>query len=171
MAIDVIETRASQSAAQPVIGYGMRTMIEATPVLTVAGTYSAGDYVGVSGTAMAFASCARFSAGSGKIESAVLIDDGAQAGTVELWLFSSIVVPPADNAAWTITDAESEKFIGVVTFDTFYAGSASVSQVHNLNIPFKAATGATSLYGCFVTRGAPVYIDGDLTLRLLISQD
>jgi hypothetical protein len=47
----------------------------------------------------------------------------------------------------------------------------SVCPVPNLSIPFKIGSAATALFGCLVTRGAPAYASGDVSVRLYIDQD
>jgi len=151
---------------------GNMVSVDVVPTLTVAATYVANDYVGTSGTAMTFAACARVNAGTGIIQSAVLVDYALQSITCELWLFDTAPTPPNDSAAWSITDAHAARCIGVVQFSTYFASALnSISQAHNLGIAFKAAAGATALYGCLVTRGAPAYASGDLTVRLMVLQD
>jgi hypothetical protein len=152
---------------------GLSRTILVTPTLTVAATYASGDFVGTSATALIFTNAARFAGGAGTIIGATLIDYALQSVAAELWLFSAIVTPPNDSAAWTITDAHSKLCIGVIPFSTYYATAAnsiSTGTIPNGNIGFILPPGATSLYGALVTRGAPSYADGDLTIRLLITE-
>jgi len=163
---------ASITAGETHIGEvgGRCTTISVTPTLTVAGAYTAGEFVGTSATALVFANAVRVSAGSGIIESAVLVDYALQSVACELWLFDTAVTPPADNAAWTITDAHSATCIGVIPFSTYYASALnSVSSEKGLGIAFKAI--ATTIWGALVTRGTPTYASGDVTVRLSIMQD
>jgi hypothetical protein len=158
------------SITNPVTTIVTATSVDVVPTLTVHATYVSGDYVGESGVAMTFAGCARGAAGTGKVTGAVLIDYALQSVAGELWLFDTAPTPPNDSAAWTITDANAARCIGVIPFALYYASALnSVAPVSNLSIPYKCA--ATSLFGCFVTRGAPAYASGDLTFRLFIDQD
>jgi len=146
--------------------------ITVSPVLTVAGAYIAGDFVGTSATALIFANAARVAGGSGVIKSAMLIDAALQSIACELWLFDTNVAPPADNAAWTISDAHAATCIGVIPFSTYYASalnSVSNGVVPNGGIGFSAV--ATTIWGALVTRGAPTYATLNLTVRLNIMQD
>ena len=146
------------------------TTITVTPTLSVAGAYVSGDFVGTSATAMTFADAVRVSGGSGVIESAIIIDGDLQSIACELWLFDTAVTPPNDNAAWTISDADALTCIGVIPFNVYYASALnSVAPKSGLNIAFSAI--ATDIYGCLVTRGAPTYTDGKLSVRLSILQD
>jgi hypothetical protein len=150
-----------------------RVIVNATPVLSVHATYVTGDYVGQSAVPITFNSCARVSGGTGTITSAILIDYALQSITGELWLFDTIVTPPGDSAAWTLSDAHAATCLGVIPFSTYYASALnSVSSgVPASPIAFKCGVAVRELYGCFVTRGSPTYASGDLTFRLNISQD
>lgn len=146
--------------------------ITLNPVLTVAGAYVANDFVGTSATALIFANAARVAAGSGVIKSALIVDGDMQNVACELWLFDTNVTPPADNAPWTVSDADAAMCIGVIPFSTYYASalnSVSNGVVPNGGIGFSAV--ATTIWGCLVTRGAPTYTSGKLSVRLNIMQD
>jgi len=149
---------------------GKITVVSANPVLTVAGAYSSGDYVGTSATAIAFANAVRVSGGSGVIHAALLTDKAVQSISTELWLFDTAITSPTDNAAWSLSDAHAATHIGVIPFSTYYASALnSVSCVKSVGLPFKAT--ATTIYGALVTRGTPTYTSLDLTIRLVIMQD
>lgn len=151
---------------------GNTVIITLTPTLTVHATYIAGDYVGTSAVAMIFDNIAIIANGSGIIQSAELIDSAANTVPAELWLFDSAITPPNDSAAWTLSDADAKKLIGVIPFSTYYvSGANSVAPISNLGIAFQTIGNDDKLYGCLVTRGAPTYADGDLTVRLGVLQD
>lgn len=139
------------------------------PVLTVHANYVANDYVGTSATPMTFSNCARIEGGGGYITSVMIIDKALQSVAGELWLFDSDPTPPNDSAAWTITDGDALRLIGVVPVSTYYASAAnSVGQSDSQPLAFKCASGSKDLYGCFVTRGAPSYASGDLMFVLRV---
>ena len=146
---------------------------EANPVLTVAATYVANDYVGTSAVAMSFENCARVVNGTGAVLGCELIDTALQSVAGELWLFNTPVTPPDDSAAWTISDAHAKTSIGVIPFSTYYA--SALNSISNgapaYPLPFKCISSTATLYGCFVTRGAPAYASLDLTFKLCILQD
>ena len=152
---------------------GIATQVDVTPVLTVHATYVTGDYVGTSGVAGIIAGAARIAGGTGVIKSAVLVDYAKQSVNGEIWVFDSAPTPPADSAAWTLSDADAKKCIGIIPFDTHFISAVNgITQMQgNYNIGFKCATGSTSLYFCYVTRGSPAYASGDLTFRFNIWQD
>ena len=156
----------------PAVGF-KGVPIDVVPTLTVHATYVSGDFVGTDHTSMEFAAAARATGLTGTITSAVLIDKGVLAQPGELWLFDTA---PAglghDSDAFTITDADAARCIGVIPFATYYASalnSVSNGLLPNGGLDFKAA--ATSIFGCYVTRGAPAYADGDLLFRLFVRQD
>jgi hypothetical protein len=145
-------------------------LLTATPTLTVAANYASGDYVGTSAVAMTFTGAATPQSNTGTIISAILIDYAAQSVSTELWLFDAAPTPPADSAAWTVTDADMLKCIGIIPFTTYYASGANViSFAKGVGIAYKTATG--NLFGCLVTRGTPTYASGDVTVRLVVWQD
>ena len=151
---------------------GKVALVEATPVLTVHATYAANDFVGTSATPISFTPCVLSKGGSGTIVTATLIDYALQSVAGELWLFDTTFTAPADSAAWTVTDAVMLTFVGVIPFSTYYASAAnSVANEKNVGLAFKCASGSNTLFGAFVTRGAPAYASGDLTFRLLIWED
>jgi len=150
--------------------------VSVNPVLTNAGAgaYTAGDYVGTSGVAFTIANAVRVAGGSAILESAVLIDKALQSASMELWLFDTAPTPPADNAAWTISDADALTAIpgGVIPFQTYYASALnSQSPVRGLGLSFNATAASRDIYGCLVTRGTPTLASLDLMLRMTFLQD
>ena len=150
---------------------GFSATLPNTPVLSVASAYVTGDYVGTSSAPMEFTNIARTSGGTFYIPGATVIDYAKQSVAGELWLFNATVTPPLDSAAWNISAADMAKLLCIVPFSTYYAtASYSVSQGHPDYVgPYKAA--ATSVFGCFVTRGSPSYASLNLTFILGSAQD
>ena len=145
-------------------------VITVTPVLTSStdDSYVANDYIGTSTTPITFAGVVDKDGASGFILGAALVDDDLQSVAGELWLFDTTFAPPADSAAWTISDAIAATCIGVIPFSTYYASALnSVSQgIPEAPLPFKCGSSVNDIYGAFVTRGAPNYTIGGLTFRL-----
>ncbi len=150
-------------------GRGQRALV--TPTLSVAASYAANDYVGTSGVAMVFPALARAPGGTGVLGKLVVIDKAAQSIAGELWLFDATVTPPLDSAAWTVTDADVLRCVDVIPVSVWYASAANSVGVAYSGRPFKCNDGDQALYGCFVTRGAPSYANGDLTFMLTVVQD
>jgi hypothetical protein len=147
--------------------------LSVTPTLTVHATYAAGDYVGTSGVAMVFTGAALAAGAGGFLNGATLIDGSAAVGVAgELWVFNALVTPPDDSAAWSISDADAKKLVAVIPLSTYYASAlncVSQGQPDGGAKHFYSADG--NLYGCLVTRGAPAYASGDVTIILSVVPD
>lgn len=137
------------------------------PVLTVAGAYASGDYVGTSGVAMIFDGCALDDGLGGLLIGADVIDaSGATGVSMELWMSTVAITPPVDNAAWSISDADALSIIAVIPIYTFYASALNNrgAGAPTFAKSYKCADGSRKLYGCLVTRGAPTLTSLDLTV-------
>jgi hypothetical protein len=142
-----------------------------TPTLTVAATYATGDYVGTSGSPMTFLACV-LPGQSGWVAGATLISGTLTTVAIELWLFHTTVTPPADSAAWSITDAEAATLVAVIPFSTFYASALnSISQGQPDGGPKRFTSVTGNLFGCLVTRGTQPNAASDITVRLSVIQD
>lgn len=92
--------------------------------------------------------------GSGIIHAAVFIDKDDEGIETDLVLFDAPFDQTADNAAFTVSDADMEKFIGTITFATFK--NFAVNQVSTAGAMGLAyAAPLRKLYIQAVTRGAP----------------
>ena len=159
-----------------VVSNDLETQPTVNPVLTVAGAYSANDYVGTSGVAMIFTGCAAQNGGGGWLVSAKVVDAAVQSVQGELWVFDTAITPPSDNAAWSISDADANHLIAVLPMnaaDYFASALNSTCDGAPPNGPkrYLCAAGSKSLYACFVTRGAPTYTSLDLYFKLSVMQD
>jgi hypothetical protein len=143
-------------------------VITVTPTLTVGANHVTGDYVGTSSSAIEFTGVATIQTNSIGGISATLIDGGANTAAMELWLFDGSVTPPADSAAWSISDDDAKKCIGVIPFSTFYS-SALNSVANGSEKLLGCSISGTSLYGCLVARGT--LTSPAVTVRLFIWQD
>lgn len=141
--------------------------------------YTAGDVVSNSTSAATILefTAASFEGGGGVIQAATLIDSVA-AGTkpeFDLYLFDTTVVMENDNAAWDPSDTEVKTFIGKIDFlaaDFETMGANGVTQVRNINLPFKCVANSTILYGILVARNAYTPTSAEqFTVRLHILQD
>ena len=156
-----------------VLSGGGVKIIDVVPTLTTHAAYVANDYVGEDHVAMVFLNAARVLGGSGIVIAAELVDYVVASVAAELWLFDTA---PAgldhDSAAFTITDADAARCIGVIPFTNWYASALnSVSAVGNLTLGFTCLAGSQNIYGALVTRGAPAYAaSGDVRVRLHIMQ-
>lgn len=137
-----------------------------TPVLTVHANYVSGDYVGTSASPMEFTGCGSY----GWLVGATLFDYAVQSLAAELWVFNAAITPPNDSAAWAISDADILKCVAVIPFvaTDYYASSNNsiCSGIPKFSKKYSSASG--SLFGCIVTRGAPTYASGDVSVSLSI---
>lgn len=112
---------------------------------------------------------------SGVISKMTVIDKDAQGIDLELWLFNATVTIPAADAAWSISDADAAKCVGIIRTATdgvwFASALNKIGQVRNLNLPFKCDAADVDLYGAIVTRGTPTYTAAGLVIDLTIDRD
>lgn len=153
---------------------GNTAIVTSTVVMSAAGAYATGDYMGTTTTPQAFTSAVRVSGGTGIIKSVFISDKITTANVaMELWLFSATFGAPTDNAAWAISDAEALTVLGVIPIAVANWYASANNQVYSdntLSIPIKPA--ATSLFYALVARGTtPAFTSSDLTIGLGILQD
>ncbi len=158
---------------------GNTVVVTSTVVMSVAGAYATGDYMGTTTSPQSFSNAVRVSGGTGIIKSLFISDKITTANVnMELWLFSQTFVAPTDNAAWAISDAEALTVLGVIPIPTVAAAqtgwyASSNNQVYcdaTISIPIKLS--ATSLFYALVARGTtPAFTSLDLTIGLGILQD
>lgn len=153
---------------------GNTAIVTSTVTMSVAGSYSTGDYMGTSTSPQAFSGAVRLSNGTGIIKSIFISDKITTANVaMELWLFTQTFVAPTDNAAWAISDTEALSVLGVIPISTTGWYASSNNQIYfdgTLSIPIKPS--ATSLYYALVARGTtPAFTSLDLTIGLGILQD
>lgn len=130
--------------------------------------YVNGDQVG---TQFTFVNAARTSGEGGMIVGAAVIDAADIVGSLDLFLFDSTVTLAADNAAFTLSDADALKVVGIVPLAAFDIGANRLIQMFNLAIPY-ICTG-TSLFGAVVTRSAHTFFAAatDLQVNLYVERN
>lgn len=140
--------------------------VSQTPTIT-AGAYSAEDAVG---GLLTFAAAVRTTGKHGKLNTVVLKDKAFVKNVLELWLFDSDPTVAADNAAFTFTDGNIAKCVGIVPIaaaNYYIAADNQIAIVQLTNFQFNCA--ATSLYGQLKCTGTPTYAGTtDLTVTLQI---
>lgn len=94
----------------------------------------------------------------------------------ELWLFREAPAEVADNAPWTVTDAEVLQRIGIVEFNTADWRLNALNATCDVypNIPFigqlNGQGGGLTLYGQLVARNAYTPASGEVfTVELIVS--
>jgi hypothetical protein len=128
-------------------------------------TYAAGDQLGNQYT---FASAARVSGGTGRITSVVLMDEADTIGPVDVVFFDRSVTLAADNAAFSISDADLLFVQGYVQLAGAYDfANNRLCVAHNLSIPYTC--NATSLYAACITRSANAAIASATAHKLQIT--
>lgn len=155
---------------------GFTTIVASTLVMSVAGAYATGDYMGTTTSPQSFSNVVRTSGGTGIIKSIFISDKIVTANVaMELWILSDTYAAPTDNAAWSITDAEALLVLCVIPIATTGWYASALNQIYfdgTLSIPIKTASSAKSLYYALVARGTtPTFTSADLTISLGILQD
>lgn len=153
---------------------GVSDVIRVTPTFSVGGAAATGDYVGKTTAPEFFTRVARRDGFTSIIKSLVITDKLTTAAVdMELWLFSETFTSPTDNAAWSISDADQLKCLGVIELDSAKWYSNALGKVfcdHTLGLVVKPT--AQALYFALVARGTtPAWATGDLQISLGILQD
>lgn len=170
-ASEMTQGGAALSATNPVPTSGRTAQVSATPTITAAGIYAAGDLVGGK---LSFSSAVRSAGGGGMLHTVTITDLGKQDAVLDLVLFDSDPSGTTftDNDPLDVADADLTKIVGVVqvlTYTDFNDNSVACEPA--AGIVFKLASG-TTLYGALVARTAPTYAStSDLTVRLGILQN
>ncbi len=144
-------------AGMPVGGNTNR--IGLSPVLAGAGAYAAGKAVG---PLLSFTGAGLMGANSGIVAHARLLDQIGQNATLDLYLFAASIAAIADQAAWSVSKADSLKIIDKITFPAasyvaIPGGAQTMCVVPGLSIPYLLTGDGTILYGQLVATGAPTY--------------
>jgi hypothetical protein len=153
---------------------GFTTLVQSTVVMSVAGAYATGDYMGTSTAPQSFASAVRTSGGTGVIKSVLISDKIVTANVaMELWILDRTYTAPTDNAAWDLSDTNMLFVQAVIPISTTGWYASSAGQVYmdgTLSIPIKS--NGTTLFYALVARGTtPAFTSADLTITLGILQD
>lgn len=152
---------------------GGTVLLTSTPTLSVAGAYATGDYIGPSTTPASFTNVSRTSGYANVIKSLAMIDKVVTAAVaLELWLFSATFTAPTDNAAWTVSDADMDNFLGVIPIATtkWYAGTVNKGFSDD-TLGLIVAPAVTTIFYALVARGStPTWASGDLVLKLGVLQ-
>lgn len=127
--------------------------------------YVSGDTFGALVT---LTSAARVSGGTGTITGVAIQSGSDVIGTFDVVFFESSVTIPADSSAFTLSDADGLKVLGIVPLAGAYdLGVNRVSQAFNLAVPY-VCTGGTSLYAAIITRSAFTLVASDFTSNLSV---
>lgn len=154
---------------------GFTTIVQSTVVMSVAGAYATGDYMGTTTTPQSFPNAVKKSGGTGVIKSVAISDKIVTTNVaMELWIIDRTFTAPTDNAAWDLSDSNMLFVQAVIPISTSNWYASSAGQVYfdgTLAVPIKVSTG-TSLFYALVARGTtPAFTSLDLTISLGILQD
>lgn len=154
------------------ISFSSPVVVTATPSID-AGAYAAND--NLDGAIISFANAVAVSGGVGHILAASFLVKSDVAPEIDLYLLDASITPEAQNAAFTMSDADAEKVVAVIhttagTWEDLVASRKNMQEFGPPK-PFKVASG-TTLFAVAVTRDA--YTPGstsDLVISLLIQPD
>lgn len=149
------------------------TVLPSTPVnssgLTTATTaYTAGDVLGAGWT---IPNAAKASAGSGRIIGCTLLDYADIVTSVILYFFQGSVTFGTDNAAPSISDADSLKCVGTQPLNLVDLGGVRMGSVDSISLPY--VLDGTDLYVYATTTVAHTFFGAvtDLRLRVALTRD
>jgi hypothetical protein len=150
-AVSVSSTGEMQTVARRDL---VRIAVGVTGVTTATTAYVAGDQVG---TQITLANAARQTGGSGTIVGATLIDQSDIIGAYDLAIFDSSVTLAADNAAFSVSDADSLKIVALIQLaGAFDLTNNRMAQSYNLAIPY-VCSGGTSLFAALISRAGHTF--------------
>jgi hypothetical protein len=122
------------------------------------------------------AAAARAASGSGIITDLVVVSSNDPATPLqgEVWVFDGAVTAVNDNAAFSLSDADAVKLVGVIPFTlvttTGGGGTNSYAEVQNLSLGF-TAVGSANLRFLMKVKNAYVPVSAEaLTIRVKIVQ-
>jgi hypothetical protein len=149
------------------------TVIPSAPVnsagLTTASTaYSAGDTLG---TGWTIPNAAKASAGTGRVVGIDLRDYADVTSSISLWFFQGSVTFGTDNAAPSLSDADSLKYVGDITIAMVDLGSVRVGSANSVSIPY--VLDGTDLLVYATTNTGHTFFGAvtDLRLRVHLTRD
>ena len=127
--------------------------------------YVSGDTFGA---LVSLTGAARVTGGGGVITGVTINSFSDVIGTFDVVFFDSTVTLPADSAAFTLSDADSLKVIGIVPLAGSYdLGVNRVAQCFNLAVPY-VCSGSTTLYAGIITRSAYTLVASDFQSNLTV---
>ncbi len=153
---------------------GFTTLVQSTVVMSAAGAYATGDYMGTTTTPQSFTAAVRKTGGTGVIKSILIADKITDTNVaMELWILDRTFTAPTDNTAWDLSDANQLFVQAIIPIATTGWYASSAGQVYfdgTLAAPIKS--NGTTLFYALVARGTtPAFTSLDLTITLGILQD
>lgn len=143
------------------------SQITSAGLTTATTAYTAGDQVG---TLFTITDAARASGGTGRIKAVMLHDEQDIIGPYDVVFFRSSVTLAADNAAFSLSDADANLVCQLAQLAGAYdLTNNRIAQAQNLDLPY-ACTGGTSLYAALICRAGHTFFSGGVgSLKLDVS--
>ena len=156
-------------AIRPLPVKGSTVTVRVTVPGVVGGAYAANDQVGAT---FAIPGAVRTPGGGGRVSCVQLLETTTQQIAADVVFLSEGVTASADNAAASISDANmADKYLGFVKITDYISVAAGAVGRTIDGFDFNCADNETAIYGLLITRGAPTYGAGGLTLLVTIIQD
>ncbi len=153
---------------------GFTTLVQSTVVMSAAGAYATGDYMGTTTTPQSFTAAVRKTGGTGIIKSILISDKITDTNVaMELWILDRTFTAPTDNTAWNLDDTNMLHVQAVIpiAITGWYASSAGQVYCDN-TLSWPIQSNGTTLFYALVARGTtPAFTSVDLTISLGILQD
>lgn len=150
--------------------------LQATPVISNGAVYATGDCLGPIQTV---AGAAINNGDPGKLLAVTILDKTqAQRSAIDLYFWDRAVTTAADNALFTISDADMVFCLGGIAiatgdYNTAWPGTPTnniATKILATPLPF-VLSGSTNLYMQAIVRGTPTYTStSDIVISLLIER-
>ena len=139
--------------------------IQVTVPGTAVAAYAAGDQMG---TIISLSNAVRVAGGTGVIVGVAVQSYSNTIGALDVVFFDQTVTLAADNAAFTIADADVLDVVGVVSLAGSYGlGANRIAQAFNLAMPYWCS-GSTTLYAAIIARSGFTPVASDFTTYLTV---
>lgn len=143
-----------------------RIQVTSGGLTTATTAYSANDQVG---TLFTVTNMALASGGGGYIESILLSDEAAIIGQYRAWIFRASVTLAADNAAFSLSDADAQLLVGPpIDLGPVYGAVNNNSSGWLGSIPYDCS-GGTSLYVALQTLAGHTFFGATTNLKLTLT--
>jgi hypothetical protein len=142
----------------------LRVQVTSGGLTTSVTAYSAGDQLG---TQFTIANAALASGGSGYIVGVNVLDETDIIGALDVAFHEASVTPAADNAAFSLSDADGLLTCQVVPLATTDLGLNRLASSGPLRIPY-TCNGGTSLYANIITRSGHTFFGATTSLKLVV---
>lgn len=177
--LQTLQYQQLSGASSPIASSRLK-MVRVTPVIDT-NAYTAKDQLG---DIMSITGAAAITGGGGLVRGVTLLDKTqAQRAAIDLYFFSASVTLAANNAAFTLSDADAALCVGSLqiasgNYATTMPGTPTNSNAFiplwttatstGVAMPYVCA--ATTLFCAAVVQGTPTYAVGDLVFTFFVEQ-